>query len=258
MSFPCGSRFIVLSQKTTGMSKIASYPLRCKSWDCPECAKRKSIKYGHRIAAAFKNQQLYFYTFTFYHNNAPIEVWRKAALAWNSLNIAIHKKIGRFPYVKILECHTESNFPHYHILSSALLPAVWLGEQALAAGFGYQIRLQRVSSSGVNGYMRKYLGKSWPRADAIAIRKDLHLRVFTCSRGLPQCPPPLHPWRFERVLYSAEGVFACLSTVIFSMQSKEIFYNLDGLDAPFPSFKYAIVNHPHTNELNWKERFGLC
>jgi hypothetical protein len=46
--------------------------------------------------------------------------------------------------------------------------------------------------------------------------------------------------------------------VIFSMQSKEIFYNLDGLDAPFPSFKYAIVNHPHTNELNWKERFGLC
>ena len=258
MAYKCGSRYIVVRRDTTNFREYRSFPLRCKSWSCPECAARKSLKYGKRIEWAFKNQQLYFYTFTFFHDVAPVEGWRRAQSAWNKLNISINKKYGRFPYVKILESHTQSCFPHYHVLSSKLLGAEWLGREAIAAGFGYQIRLQRVNSSGVNGYMRKYLGKSWPNEEASVIRRNLRLRVVTFSRGLATIPSAGAPWKCQNICYNLAYVNHLFALVAYSLKNREVFWSCSGLGAPFPHFGFSLINHPNTNETNWKERLLWC
>jgi len=195
----CGTKFITLKKIDSGKTSLLSVPLKCKSWNCPRCADKKSLFYGKLISQWFVNQQLYFYTLTFFHSEEPVLAWAKAAASWNNLNIALHKKYGRYSYVKILECHTDSNYPHYHFLSNKLFNAETFGKMAIAAGFGYQIRIQRVSSSGVSGYIRKYLGKSWPRKDSAQIRTELRLRVFTHSSDLRNNLHSGNQWKFLRI-----------------------------------------------------------
>lgn len=195
----CGKRFVTLKKTVEKTTTLLSFPLKCKSWNCPRCADKKSLFYGKVISQWFVNKQLYFYTLTFYHSVEPVAAWQNASDAWNNLNIALHKKYGRFSYVKVLECHKESNYPHYHILSDKLFNASIFGEMALAAGFGYQIRIQRVQSSGVSGYIRKYLGKSWPRKDSAQIRTDLRLRVFTHSTDLHTVLQRNNTWKLLRI-----------------------------------------------------------
>ena len=182
MEDKCGKGFIAVRREKDGKALLQAFPARCKSWNCPRCADKKSLSYGRRINEAFKNQQLYFYTFTFRHGRNSRDVWAGAASAWNLLLTKIRKRYGRFTYVKVLECHVSSNYPHYHILSPILISAVWLGKALVKSGFGYQSRLSRVNSQGVSGYMRKYLGKSWPRKDSQQVRTELGLRVVTFSR----------------------------------------------------------------------------
>lgn len=196
MADKCGKHFIVVKREKDGKAVLQAFPARCKSWNCPRCADKKSINYGRRIAAAFKNEQLYLYTFTFFHTRSSRVVWQNAATAWNLLLTKIHKRYRGFRYVKILECHTQSNYPHYHVLSSRLLSARWLGAALIASGFGYQSRLSRVNSQGVSGYLRKYLGKSWPRPDAQKIRTELGLRVVTFSRAAGLCPVHNGGWSY--------------------------------------------------------------
>lgn len=192
----CGKGFIAIKREKDGKALLQAFPARCKSWNCPRCADKKSREYGRRIDASFKNVQLYFYTFTFRHGRSSREVWAEASGAWNLLLTKIHKRYGGFRYVKILECHTQSNYPHYHVLSTRLVSARWLGHALIASGFGYQCRISRVNSQGVSGYLRKYLGKSWPRADAQQIRTGLGLRVVTFSRDAGICAVHNGGWSY--------------------------------------------------------------
>lgn len=192
----CGVSFVTLRKRVENTEVLRSIPLRCKSWSCPHCAVKKANKYAKIMDVLFRKKQLYFYTFTFRHDGTPLEVWGSAGAAWNRLNTAIHRRYKTHAYIRILESHVESPYPHYHICSTRLYSAVWLGKELRKAGFGWNAEIKRVNSSGLGFYLRKYLVKSWPRADAAEIRKDLGLRVFNTSRGLFPHSVPVHEWSF--------------------------------------------------------------
>lgn len=232
----CGTRFITMHKDENGKRFYRSFPLRCKSWNCPTCADNKSLLYGRFIAQWFVNKQLYFYTLTFAHSTDSLTAWKAAATAWNALNIQLHKKYGRFSYVKILESHINSNYPHYHILIDRLFSARTFGKMALAAGFGYQIRIQRVSSNGVNGYIRKYLGKAWPREDARQIRTTLHLRVFTRSLDLHSGNLAPSLWRAGRIVSCREQAIVYFLSILYAVTGEAFADNYKALHSPCPSF----------------------
>jgi len=124
------------------------------------------------------------YTFTYFHNVAPRKSWALAATAWNKLHIKLIHRYGRFSYVKVLESHKVSPYPHLHILSNKLFQARYLCTLALSCGFGYQNRITRVSPGGAGNYVSKYLTKSWSNEESIGLRTELRLRLVCYSRGL--------------------------------------------------------------------------
>lgn len=183
MAAKCGTFFITLQDRCSDNYVFHSFPVRCGRWDCPTCRQKKANKHRERINLYFLNEQLFMYTFTFFHNLPPMESWRRASAAWNKLHIRLLHRYGKFPYVRVLESHTESPYPHYHILTNKLLSTQYLGKMALECGFGYQTRVTRVSSAGGGNYVSKYLTKSWAREDSFALRSALHLRIVCYSRG---------------------------------------------------------------------------
>jgi hypothetical protein len=127
------------------------------------------------------------YTFTFYHNQPPIAVWRDASKAWNIFRTAAVKKYGGFSYARILEHHHKSPYPHYHVIADVEFGAVWFAKELKNAAFGYQAKITRITSEQAGIYVTKYLTKPWSDQGCKAIRKILRLRIVAfggsaCSR----------------------------------------------------------------------------
>jgi hypothetical protein len=217
---PCNSTYLVLSKKVFSTVILRVVPVRCKSWDCPRCALKKSEEYGRRISRFFVNKQLYFYTFTFKHDAPQEELWKKAASAWHVLHANIIKRYKEFSYVKILESHTKSCAPHYHICTPTRLSEVWLGRALRTAGFGWQAKMVRVNSSGINGYLRKYLTKSWPRPDSAEIRRKLKLRIVTFSQSTSVVDKTPSEWRWAGIYASrSEAIDTVLTMALFETRT---------------------------------------
>ena len=190
-STDCTRGFIAVEQNDGFVARYKAFPMRCKSWDCPYCAKIKADAYKVRMRPLFDSPALYMYTFTFYHNRPEFEVWSEVSKAWNRFRTAAQKKYGGFNYVRILEHHHVSDYPHLHCLIDKRFADVWIAKELKAAGFGYQCKVKPITSEGAIGYVTKYLTKCWTSEPCKNIRRALRLRIISfggtaCTRANPR------------------------------------------------------------------------
>lgn len=178
-SSTCISGFLAVHQENGNTKRYKAFPVRCKSWDCPTCARIKAERYKVRMQPLFDSERLFMYTFTFYHSKPELEVWSEVSKAWNRFRTAAQKKYGRFSYVRILEHHHNSDYPHLHCLIDKRFSDVWMAHELKTAGFGYQCVCKEVTSAGAAGYVTKYLTKPWSSDNCKDIRKRLRLRVVS-------------------------------------------------------------------------------
>lgn len=178
-STSCIRGFIAVESNDGVTARYKAFPLRCKSWNCTHCAKIKADAYKIRMRPLFDKKQLYMYTFTFYHKRSELEVWSEVSKAWNRFRTAAQKRYGGFSYVRILEHHHESNYPHLHCLIDKRFSDVWIAAELKAAGFGYQCKVKPVTSPGAIWYVTKYLSKPWTSEPCKKLRSALHLRVIS-------------------------------------------------------------------------------
>ena len=180
----CGHYHMAVYQDNGNVRRYAAFPLRCKSWDCPECRKFKARGYQKRMKCIHDGRKLYFYTLTYFHNNTPDEAWATYNAAWNRLRTNLRKQFGAFKYIRVLESHTESPYPHLHVIADKLFPTSKFGYSAVAAGFGYQIKVKPVTGEGAARYISKYLTKEWTNDKAWSYRKKYRCRLISFSGGL--------------------------------------------------------------------------
>src|SRR3972149_120508 len=132
----CEKFFCAIRQDVTDATRYVSFPMRCKSWDCPTCRKVKAKEYKSRIEEINDGRPLYFLTLTYYHSQSPLVAWRTYNEAWNRFRTHVSKRFGSFDYIRVLESHNDSPYPHLHVIMDKLVPACDLGRMAIAAGFG--------------------------------------------------------------------------------------------------------------------------
>jgi hypothetical protein len=190
-STDCVTGFIAVEHSDGTAVRYKAFPMRCKSWDCPHCSKIKADQYKVRMQPLFDSTQLWMYTFTFYHKRSEFEVWSEVSTAWNRFRTAATKKFGGFNYVRILEHHHASDYPHLHCLIDKRFTDVWLAAELKAAGFGYQCTVKEVTSTGAAVYVTKYLTKQWTSIACKNMRRALRLRIVSfggsaCSRANPR------------------------------------------------------------------------
>jgi hypothetical protein len=186
-STDCVRGFLAVDSKNGNTVRYKAFPMRCKSWDCPHCAKIKGEAYQKRMQPLFEAEKLFFYTFTFYHNKPVLEAWQSVQKSWNRFRTAAAKKYGRFSYVRVLEHHHKSDYPHLHVIADIRFSSVWLALELKNAGFGYQCKAEPVTSDRAAWYISKYLTKPWDSGVCRTIRKNLRLRLI--SFGGDACTP---------------------------------------------------------------------
>jgi hypothetical protein len=180
----CGHFYMSVYQDNGNTRRYAAFPLRCKSWDCPECRKVKARQYKARIKGFFEKPKLFFYTLTYYHNVTPEIAWSTYNESWNRLRTNLRKQYGAFEYIRVLESHKTSPYPHLHIICDKWFPPSKFGLAVVAAGFGYQIDAKPITSEGAGQYISKYLTKEWSNEKAWNLRKKYRCRIISFSSGL--------------------------------------------------------------------------
>lgn len=175
----CGKWFLGLHEVNQHTHRYMVIRTRCKSWDCPFCRQFKAADYLERIKRLFDGRQLFFYTFTYFHSKPPEVVWSEYSTAWNRLRTAAVKRYGSFAYVRVLESHNLSPYPHLHVVTDKQFEVGWLGKELLRAGFGYQCDQKPITSTGAATYVAKYLTKEWSNEEGKKWRKALRLRIIS-------------------------------------------------------------------------------
>ncbi|MFA7101399.1 MAG: hypothetical protein WC196_06725 [Bacilli bacterium] len=180
----CGRYSCAVRQDREGVSRYLAFPMACGSWRCPNCRRMKAEKYRVRMGAIRDGRKLYFMTLTYFHSMSPDEAWSTYNAAWNRLRTNAVKQFGEMNYIRVLECHKKSPYPHLHIITDRYLPPTKLGPAAVAAGFGYQIDSQEITTDQAFDYVRKYLTKEWTNEAGWLLRCKYRCRLITFSRGL--------------------------------------------------------------------------
>lgn len=180
----CERYFLGIKTTDGVVTRYKAFPVRCHSWDCPVCARIKADQYKVRIKPLFDAGELWMYTFTYFHNAPPVEVWKRYSQAWNRFRTAANKRFGDIKYVRILEHHKKSPYPHLHVLMDRNLPATWINKELLSAGFGYQAEVHKCTGLEAALYVSKYLTKGWKDEECKKIRKALKLRIISFSAGV--------------------------------------------------------------------------
>lgn len=246
----CGKRYMGLFRGTAEGSEVKVVQTHCKSWDCPKCARTKSRRVARAITELFSRQQCYMYTFTFFHSRPASEAWSDYNASWNRFATAVRKRFGEFSYVRILESQPKSHYPHLHVLSTLYIPEKWFGEESIRAGFGFQLKHQRIDSTGASNYVRKYLSKPWPDGEGRDYRKQYRCRVYTCSQGLLDSRPPRAGWYIISLRGSLTTIDAAAQCFIeWNLSMGKVTGTVDKL----PMYKSYFVNAPPPLEQRAKD-----
>lgn len=128
------------------LTSFEVHELHCKSWKCPDCAKKKRINLYHSMLNFFKDAKaIPMWTFTASSRDLePLQHMRLMQNAFHTFlkecrrNPLITASNRKFKYVRILELH-KSGYVHYHILTNRavdyhILQAAW-EHACILAGF---------------------------------------------------------------------------------------------------------------------------
>ena len=146
-------------------------PIRCRSWDCRNCARRNKRQLLRRLSKTDPNLFITLTTSTL-TAPSPDEAFNRANEAISPL---IKRWRRRFPndrveYFLVWE-RTKAGWPHAHVLLKAPpVPKRWLSRTWRELTGSYIVDLQQVSSAvHAAGYLAKYLAKD-PQVPAGARR----------------------------------------------------------------------------------------
>lgn len=164
--------------------KIKSVTIPCNSWNCEECAKRKSIILGNRVKGGFVNERIRFATLTARKGGSFTSKLASLKSSWNRLRGVLVRRYGLSKFFWVLEFGHDRGRPHLHFLFNCYIPQRALSALAERAGFGPVVDIREVKDGGGFGYVFKYLKKDCgSRAGAVALRLA-HARRFGCSRNI--------------------------------------------------------------------------
>jgi hypothetical protein len=206
----CGSYYAAAESITTDTTRYVSFPLLCKTWDCQKCREVKTRGYLGRMTRLFDGRGLWFYTLTYKHDLSPGDAWRTYSDAWNRLRTHVSKKYGSFNYVRVLESHNESPYPHLHVIADIHIPEKSFGVMAISAGFGYQLQEKKITDTGAKRYLTKYLTKEWKNEEGWKLRRTYRCRLISFSRGLLDRVQRGHEWN---LLIRGESLENCIDNI---------------------------------------------
>lgn len=164
----CGKRFLI-SKKTIctdlfGNQKtfqIAPLTLFCKSYFCPDCSKKIKAKYFKRVKQNLYEDQWRFLTLTTVNNfNNTQEQLLKINKDWNKLVTLLHKKFGKFDFIKSLEVG-DGGMVHLHILINRFIPKLFILHYWTKYCGAFIIKISKVKThDACIFYVMKYLNKT--------------------------------------------------------------------------------------------------
>lgn len=180
----CGTKFVSAAHDVDGATQYTAFPLLCKSWDCPHCAKKKGKKIKKIIKANFDKSAVML-TLTYQQaGRDKLAVWQSLGKSWNNLLTYIKKKLKiKLKFVRVVEAH-KSGFPHLHVIIDRFIPTNEALRTLMRYGFGYQMRQQKMSTQNAANYVAKYLTKFEWSDQAKMYRSMTKTRVVSMSRSL--------------------------------------------------------------------------
>ena len=179
----CGKGFIILGAIAKDSQHLAFKRLRCNSWLCPLCRRKKAKRFSLATDALFGNQKLRLLTLTVGREENLWTAWRTISKKWNHFRTTLTRQVGRFSFVKVLEPQPGSGFPHLHILVNRFIPQKAIAHAISVSGLGKIFKIQFIHGEGAKHYVKKYLQKAWSHSEALDISVRLGSRRISGSRG---------------------------------------------------------------------------
>jgi len=179
----CGHGSILGQNRETG--EIAVVPLCCKSWACPDCAKRLARLWAKRAAEA-KPERFLTITADPARSTSPHDAYLKMKKAFQQFVAKWRRRKKVFEYLAIWELQ-KSGWPHLHVLQKGhYVPIAYIRAWFDKADIGTIDDIRRVQPpENAAAYVVKYTGKATP----VTKRLIGHQRLILMSRHfMPQEP----------------------------------------------------------------------
>jgi hypothetical protein len=190
----CGRWGTLLKKETSHGLSILYGGLRCNSWLCPRCRKRRSRQFASATLAFFKGARLSHLTITDRPGLSAQESFATFSKRWNHFRTLLTRGGRKFSYVRVIEEQPGTGRAHYHILCKEYIPPDLLKASLKAAGFGYIYNIHECSDVEAYYYVAKYLNKEWPNEEAFQYVIDYNIRIVSGSRGFRLAPRIKQGW----------------------------------------------------------------
>jgi len=139
---------------------------------------------AHKARINFVSSQVRFLTLTIRPRESLPEALLHINQAWNRLRLKVTRKVGKVKYLKVIEPHGAQNMPHFHVLLDKYLPAAWMNQAVVQAGFGPIWKIKFVRNDQIYAYITKYLTKGITSDSFLSALLLLRSRRYSFSQHL--------------------------------------------------------------------------
>ncbi len=135
------------------------WPVRCKRWSCPFCARKKIGRLAHRVEDAQPNRLLTL-TLDPSRYESPRHAFDQTRRRVPELFRSLRPKFGPIEYLRVTEI-TRKGWPHYHcLIRSGFLPHACVRDRWKDLTGAQIVDLRQVQRSfSAYSYLVKYLAK---------------------------------------------------------------------------------------------------
>jgi hypothetical protein len=179
----CGARSIVLRPLDPDHQALSFKRLRCQSWLCPVCRRKKAKRFSLAVDSFFQHRRIRLLTLTLDRRDSLSAAWDSIGPKWNHFRTLLTQHIGQFGFVKVVEVQPHSQFPHLHILIDKFVPSAIIRHVLRLAGFGKIFDIKLIHGEGAKFYVKKYLKKDWGEGPGLGEAIRVGSRRISGSRG---------------------------------------------------------------------------
>jgi len=247
----CGKFHVVLRKKGGSGVQLVAASLKCNSWLCPRCRKRKSRKFARAARAYFAGEKLSFLTITDDPRLTPSESFSTFAARWNYFRTSLTRKIGTFKYVRVLEEQPGTGRAHYHIIINRYIPGRHITELLSLSGFGRIYKIKYIQNAQVFDYVIKYLRKPWTSEKAMQLVIDNGLRLVSGSKGFRLLHPDGEKWELLLKLVSYDKAQKFIHTHVYTYTQKYLTLVSHNLGDESELFDFSFNTHFDDNNFDY-------
>lgn len=164
--------------------QVRGVKIPCNSWECPDCAKRKSIILGNRVKNGFQFERVRLLTVTYSGTKTLDSAIAGLMYSWNRLRGELVRRFGLTKFFWALEGGSKNGRPHLHILINCYIKQRSLSRLASRCGFGSVVDIRAVRDNGGFGYVFKYLSKGLGSKALLYALKARRGRRYGTSRNI--------------------------------------------------------------------------